>query len=295
MKQCSTIKLVIFFLLLLECTAAISQVTVQVVRKKYEEKVDASRIKTLAISAEKADIKVMPATTNEISFEVEVATKHPEKKQVIEDYKKMKFLWEVSGQTLYLRSYLLLEKDEPKPKANFEVTYVVYLPKNVALTIKNTFGNVTVEGTSAALEASLKFCNTVISKSASTCNLTADYGTLKMINLANDVEIIARHTTMELDDIGGELKIDSNYGKITLRPGEKPKSITLKGNKTEVEVEITSKPTFGIRIAAKDTELNLPDFIKSTKSQDSKSHFSYQSSAVSRIELDTYLGSIHIK
>jgi hypothetical protein len=207
MKYFTVFKLVIFLLLLGECSTAFSQVTVQVIRKKYAEKVDASRIKTLSVSTEKSDVKVVPTTSNEISFEVEVATKHPEKKQVIDDYKKMKFLRETSGQTLYLRSYLLLEKDEPKPKANFETTYVIYLPKNVTLIIKNTFGNVTVEGTSAELNATLKLCNTVISKSDSKCSLVMDYGTLKMVNLNNDVEITANHTSMELDDIRGKLTV----------------------------------------------------------------------------------------
>ncbi len=287
--------LLAILLFLGECTTAFSQVTVQVVRKKYEDKLDASRLTTLAISAEKSDIKIISTTAEELQFKVEVATKHPEKNQVIDDYKKMKFLQEVVGQTLYLRSYLLLEKDEPKPKSNFETTYVVYLPENMALTIKNTFGNVTVVGLNTEIQTTLKFCNTVISDSGAQCSLATEYGTLKLVNLTNDVTITAKHTSMELANINGKLLINSNFGKISLKLGEKPSSITLKGNKTDVDLELTNRPNFGIKITAKDTELHLPDFIKNSKSQDSKAHFSYLKSAASQLEVETYLGSIHIK
>lgn len=295
MKQNYRLILLTITLILYEFSTAFSQITVQVVRKKYEDKIDAASLKTLTISAEKSDIKIIATTAKEISFSVEVATKHPDKKQVIEDYKKMKFIQEVAGQTLYLRSYLLLEKNESKPKSNFETTYIIYLPENVALSVKNTFGNVTVEGTSADLNATLKFCTTVVAKSDSKCIISADYGSLKMVNLGNDVELTTKHTTIDLENIRGKLLIDSDYGKINLKPGEKPKSITLKGNKTKVDVEIKNKPNYGIKITAKDTELYLPDFLKSIKSFDSKSHFFYHGSNAVLLNLDTNLGSINIK
>lgn len=287
--------LLIVILNLCGCSAAFSQVTVQVIRKKYEDRIDASRIKTLSIAAEKSDIKIIPTKSSEISFQVEVATKHPEKKQVTDDYKKMKFLQEVSGQTLFLRSYLLVEKDEPKPKSNFETTYLIYLPENMALTIKNTFGNVSVQGVKGDLNATLKFCNTTVLNAEASCYLLVDYGSLKMRDLLSDVEITSKHTNIDLENISGNLKIDSDYGKIRLKPGENPKVIALQANKTEVDVEIQNKPTFGIKITAKNTELHLPDFLKSFKSQDSKSHFAYKGSTASGIELETYLGSLTIK
>lgn len=295
MKPIYRLVLLTITLILYEFSPAFSQVTVQVVRKKYEDKIDAASLKTLTISAEKSDIKIIATTANEISFSVEVATKHPEKKQVLEDYKKMKFLQEISGQTLYLRSYLLLEKNEPKPKSNFETTYIIYVPENLALNIKNTFGNVSVGGTNAELNATLKFCTTVVSKSDSKCIISTDYGSLKMMNLGNDVELTTKHTSIDLENIRGKLMIDSDYGKISLKPGERPKSITLKGNKTEVDVEIKNKPNYGIKITAKDTELHLPDFLKSIVSLDSKSHFFYHGSNAVLLYLDTNLGSINIK
>lgn len=163
------------------------------------------------------------------------------------------------------------------------------------LTIKNTFGNVSIEGVSSSLTTNLKFCTTIISESAARCNLSLNYGSTKMTNLSNDVEIISKHTTLDLANIQGKLKIDSDYGKTNLKPGEKPKSIILKGNKTEVDIELQNRPTFGINITSKDTKLNLPNFLESLTSKDTKSHFLYKGSVASKLQVDTYLGSLIIK
>lgn len=151
-------------------------------------------IKELKIRNSFGDIEIKPGNSNSISFDAKIRVRYNDEakaKNYIDDAIKV-----VQGEVteIYVRD---LSQYEARDYSSAMVDFIVYIPENINVDVKNSFGNVEVEGGG----------KTVIKNSN---------GDIKIHNISKNVDAKTSFGNINIDEVKGNIKAVSSNGNIVI-------------------------------------------------------------------------------
>jgi DUF4097 and DUF4098 domain-containing protein YvlB len=230
----------VFFLIISHC--ALGQTNLQVASKQIEKTLPYKSGYELSIEGEKADVIVQSSANNIIKVSVEITAKHPDLNKAKQDLEQVEFDAEVVGRRVVLRNFIKPYANGKKPDANLKTKYMIYVPSDCAVQLKNNFGKTNVSNLYNFLQMYTEFSQVALNNVKGKINIDTKFGDINGKNLDGDVHINSRRSNITLSEIRGSYNINMAYGKANITASQEQINLNLVGDNADVIFNPYKKP-----------------------------------------------------
>lgn len=280
-------------LALLALVSASAQTTLQVATKHLEKEFEG--IHTIIIDAEKADIEIVVWNKSKVQLSMDLSAKHPEKSVVAKDLNFLKSGVDAKNGQLRLRNYILLGQKDKKPESNFKAKYVLKIPENIDLQIKNSFGKITHSGKTKKLTITAEFCTISLNHVKGFSKIQTKYGELNIDGIEGNTGIKTERSNLTLKNFSGIFSIDTYYGEIQLVSPREVQNLTLNGDKSDIQLKQIPAKKYKINLSTSFGQIHIPtEFGTPIKVKNTEQVF-YNSAEKSSIKVTNKSGNITLE
>ena len=234
-----------------------AQTTLQVATKVIEKTLTYKKGYDVNIDAEKADVVVQTGNSMFVKIEIELSAKNTDLAVAQKDLEAIKFVADEIGKKIYLRNYVSVEKGTAKPLSNLKTKYVVTVPAECPVNLKNNFGKANVSNLVNYFDLYSEFCTITLNNLRGTVNIETRFGDLDAQHLDGKVNIKSKRTDITLSQLKGTYDLTANYGSIRVNGDLSAIDLKINGDHADVFFNPGSKP-YNYNLASNNGTLNLP-------------------------------------
>ncbi|MCB0548927.1 MAG: hypothetical protein KDD19_15210 [Phaeodactylibacter sp.] len=168
------------------------------------------------IEGEKADVQIETWDKPQVGIRMELIARHPDKATAEADLEKVRYLAERVKNKIYLRNYIALKEGEPAPKSNLQARYVITVPEDCPVYLKNYFGEANVSNLTKSFRFFGEFSKIDMENVQGDIDLRSRFGNIFGKLLDGNVTIASRRSDITLEQIKGHFDIQSQYGMVSI-------------------------------------------------------------------------------
>lgn len=168
------------------------------------------------IEGEKADVLVETWDKQQVAVRLELSARHPDKATAEADLEKIRYLAERVKNKIYLRNYIAIKEGENKPKSNLHARYVITVPEDCPVYLKNYFGAATVSNLTNSFRFFGEFSKVDMENVRGDIDLRSRFGDIFGKFLEGNVSIASRRSDITLEEIKGHFDIQAQYGAVSI-------------------------------------------------------------------------------
>jgi hypothetical protein len=232
------------------------------ITKRLEKSFAYNKNYEVNIEGEKADVVIETWNKPEISITLELTARHPEKEVAEKDIEKIKYLAERVRNKIYIRNYISVKEGEAKPESNLQARYVILVPEECPVYLKNYFGVANVSNLSNRFRFFGEFTKIGMQNVQGNIDLRSRFGDIDGKTLKGDVSISARRSDVILEDIHGNYNIESQYGMVSVLSVGELLSLNIDAEKSDVHLYDPRLRQYGFTLNATSGKVNLPSDLK---------------------------------
>jgi hypothetical protein len=240
-------------------TPVFGQETVQVVTKKIDKTFGFDEGYELNIEGERAEVYIEASEGPGIVVQLELIARHPDEAVARRDLDHMQYLVRRVKNKIYLRNYLKVPEDAPKPESQIRAIYRIQVPPNCPVYTKNTYGLVEASSLTKSLRVNSQFSKIGLTNVAGMIDLQTRYGDIVGERLDGNISIMANRSDILLRDMRGSYDINAKYGVIDLFASEGLLDLKLEADKSEVYLHNVNLQAFSYELSAKNGRIEYPD------------------------------------
>lgn len=274
---------------------AYAQGKLQVATKRIEKTVSAPTVRTLYISAEKADIEIVTWDNADIAVIMELSARHPDRATATQDLSKVQYIADRNGKDYFLRNYIVLKDGESKPVSNLKARYTIHLPASCAVDLKNSFGTITLRGLTNQLNLKADFCTTNLTGLSGKGALNTTFGALSGTELAGTFTFASDHTNVRLEQIAGAVRIDAAYGNVEIYPTVGLTSLGIRSQKAEITLLAKNWQHFDYTINGAYATMKLPNGFKWKRNTTDFKEAFFSRNQLASVDISAEFGRVTIK
>lgn len=290
------------FLLLLSLSLSAygQQAILQVVTKKIEKTFAYKVGYEVNIEGEKADVSIKTWDKNEILVELELIAKHKEQAVALKDIESLKYLTQRVKNKIYLRNYVSVEENAQKPNAALSARYVITLPKDCPVYLKNHFGVANISNLTNSLRINSEFSKIGLDNIEGTVDLQSRFGDIIGDLIDGQVSINSRRSDITLTNISGSYDITAQYGVIRIFAEDQLLKLNLDATHSDVYFFNPNPAFYSYNLVANQGQINLPEELNLNLMEDQPQMKKYKFKPPQRefyatITLSVTLGDIHLE
>lgn len=235
-----------------------AQKKLQVVTKTIKKNLN-SLDSGIVIEGQKANVEVMGWSNDYIQVELELISKH-EKLSVAE--KELEFIQYgiIKNEDHYLLKNLFYKaNDRTRIRGYLSVNYRLFVPESQKVLIRNSYGSLGLNNLYGEVDLDLNFCEADLERLFGTLIAQLEYSDISGNALQGQIDIVARKSEIILDDLAGEVKLESAFGNLKLKPSRLLQSMAVKSRSGRVDVEVTELDAFNYEVRVNDDDIYLPE------------------------------------
>ena len=255
MKNLKIISLFVLFIAL--SGHLLAQTTLQVATRFVEKTMTYKKGYDITIDGEKADVVVQTGNNVAIKIEVELSAKHPNMDIAKRDLEAIKFVAEEIGKKIYVRNYVAVGKNESKPQANLKAKYIITVPAECPVNLKNNFGKTNVSNLINYFDLYSEFCSITLNNLKGTINIDTRYGDIDATQLDGKVNIKSKRTDINLSQLKGSYDLTANYGSLRINGDLSAINLKINGEKANVFFNPGNQP-YNYAMTANNGAMNIP-------------------------------------
>lgn len=210
-------------------------VRLQVITKRIVKSFPYSEGFEVNLEGENAEVLVESWDKKEIAVQLELIAKHPKTERAESDLERMVYVLERVKQKIYIRNYIK-EEGATDQSAVLEARYVIKLPEDCPVYIKNQFGETDVRNLTNQLRIFNEFGNVALYNITGGMQMRTKFSEVKGDQLVGNFDIFARRSQVELTNIVGNYHIEAAYSSLNLYAGEGLLDLNIDANKTDVQL-----------------------------------------------------------
>ncbi len=211
------------------------------------------------IEGQRAEIIVESWDQNKVRVAVEIIAKHTNGRQAEKDLEAMQLSIKQEGQQLYFRNYL---KNGFKPSAQLKVRYTISLPPDCPVYVKNNYGSLKAKNLIKYLRTQLRFTDTQLDELSGEMWIDTYFGDLLAQGLRGQVNIQARRSDLTLRDIAGKFTINAQYGLVKLFTDQSALQLDITAEKADVYFFDPQPDIYGYVLTAHYGNISTPNELK---------------------------------
>ncbi|WAC14808.1 hypothetical protein [Dyadobacter pollutisoli] len=272
-----------------------AQGVLQVATKTIEKTIGSPAVRTLFITAEKADIEMTTWNKAEITIVLELSARHPDRNTAATDLSKVQYIADRNGKDYFLRNYIVLKDGENKPVSNVKARYVIHLPPSCSVDLKNSFGTITLKGLTNSIQLKADFCTTNLVDLRGKGQVNTSFGELKGTDLSGVFTFTSDHTRLHLNQVAGVIRLDADYGNVDIYPTIGLTSLAIKSKKAEITLLTKNWQIFDYTIQSAYATMKLPNGFKWTRNTaDFKDAF-FNRNQLANVDINAEFGNVTIR
>lgn len=214
------------------------------------------------IEGEKAEVLIESWDKPQIAVRLELEARHPDKATAEADLEKIRYLVERVKNKIYLRNYITLQEGEAKPKSNLHARYVITVPEECPVYLKNYFGLATVSNLSKSFRFFGEFSRIDMENVQGNIDLNSRFGDIFGKFLDGNVSIASRRSDITLEEIKGRFDIRSQYGMVSILSVAGLIDLNIEAGKGDVYLFDPKLKEYAYTLAARHGQLNYPSDLK---------------------------------
>lgn len=213
-------------------------------------------IQEVIIQGEKASINVEAWGENYVSIRVKSIARNVHKKEAIADLAYIKYEKQIQDDRLALsNSFKGISK---KITSNLSIEYLIKMPKDIILNIKNLYGPVSVNGINN-ISINVSFGKAEISNVSTKALVVNRYSDLEAIHMKGSLTIDSDKSNLHLKDVNASTKIMSKYGRIDCENFNTSSELQINALKSEIEIEILNPLEYNYNLKAAQGKVIFPN------------------------------------
>lgn len=254
----------------------------------------------LNIEGEKADVLIETWDKPEISVQLELIARHPDRATAEADVEKIRYIAKRIKNKIYLRNYVSVKEGEEKPESNLQARYTIRLPEDCPVYLKNYFGVANVANLNNRFRFRGEFSTIGMENLKGNIDLDTRFGEIQGKALNGQVVMDTRRTDISLEQIAGSYDIRALYGKLRiLSVSEGLLDLNIKAEKSEVFLFDSKLLEYGYSLTAEHGQIYFPsdlklEFLKNTE-EVRKVIFQPQREYYPNITISVSFGDLHLK
>jgi hypothetical protein len=235
----------------------VAQTLLQVATKTIEKTMTYKKGYDITIDGEKADVIVQTGNNVAIKIEVELSAKHPDVNIAKRDLEAIKFVAEEIGKKIYVRNYVSVGKGDNKPQANLKAKYIITVPAECPVNLKNNFGKTNVSNLVNYFDLYSEFCSITLNNLKGTINIDTRYGDIDATQLDGKVNIKSKRTDISLSQLKGSYDLTANYGSLRINGDLSAINLKINGEKANVFFNPGNQP-YNYAMTSNNGTMNIP-------------------------------------
>ncbi len=276
------------------------QAVLQVVTKKVEKSFSYKPGYEVNIEGEKADVSIQTWDKNEIKVELELIAKHKDQSVALKDIENLKYLAKRVKNKVYLRNYVSSEEGTPKPLAALTARYLITLPEECPVYLKNHFGEANISNLTNSLRVNSEFSSIGLDNIQGTVDVQSRFGDIIGDLIDGQVRINSRRSDVLLTNISGSYDITSHYGVIRIFAEDELLKLNLDATHSDVYFINPNPAFYSYNLEANQGDISVPDDLKLALLEDQPSLKRYRFKPPSReyfatITLTVTFGNINLE
>ena len=275
---------------------ALAQTTLQVVSKNFEKTVPWKPGMELIVNGEKADITVIPTDSSFISISAELSAKHPNIDTAQTDVNIWQFIVSTVGKKIYLRTYVGVPVGKRAPVSNMKAQILIKVPKECPVNLSNRFGRARLEQLNGAVVLSGYFCRFDLQELAGELRIESEHGSVEARDLKGLLDFKGKRAELTLHSTSGDCTIEAEYGTVQLSTDQQTGNVQIAGQMTDVTLNSTDSLTHNYRLKTRYGDMQVPDRFDKSGSTDNERKATFQTkNERPTINVETSFGHIKIK
>ncbi len=238
------------------------EATLQVVTKSIEKTINYKEGYALSIDGEKADVQIETWDKEQVKIIMELIAKHEQRKIAEQDIEALGYNIELVGKKIYVRNYVKTKSGQSKPESIFKANYVLIIPENCPVDLRNHFGKANIKDVKQAVDVKSEFCEIQLDNIEGRIGIETRFGDVEGKRLGGQMTIESIRSDITLSQIKGPIDIRAKYGKIKIDANNSLLDLNIVAEKTDILFLNPSTGTYDFDLTAYYGNITTPEDMK---------------------------------
>tara|TARA_R110001599_G_scaffold45036_3_gene133564 strand:- start:14832 stop:15743 length:912 start_codon:yes stop_codon:yes gene_type:complete len=254
-------KFVCCLLLVITCQILLAQERqkLQVVTKTIEKDLRDVLDSGILIKGRKAEVTVTGWDKEYIRVEMDLISKHPNKKVAVEELEYIQYAISKTEHQYVLRNMFYSVANKTKIRSSLSVKYRIYVPLSQSVTVNNEYGSIDLLNLYGQIKIDGNFCDVNMERLFGTVMAKLSYGEITGNHIDGRTNMQVTRSNMKLIDFAGEMRIDNEYGNIEISPSTLLKSLDVKSRHGKVNLTVNRLDAFNYNVSVNGSYIDLPE------------------------------------
>ncbi len=236
-----------------------SQEVLDVVTKKVEKTLDFLNDYKLNIEGEKADVLVNTWNESKVKVELVLVSKHSDLEIAKKDLEVIKYIIERRGKIIFIQNTMEIGAGEEKPRSSLHAHYVITIPEQCPLNLKNHFGNADINDLKKQVIINSEYCKIKLTNIEGDISIETRFGDVIGVGLAGKVNILAARSDITLTRLKGSIDIQAKYGLIKIDADKSLIDLNIVAEKSDIMFLNPATETYSFNLTAYYGKINVPE------------------------------------
>ncbi len=242
--------------LLLATGTLAAQEKIQVVTKTINRSFTLKPGESLAVEAEKADVRVTGWNREEVKLVLRLVAKHPERSVAEKDLPALRYEIDTEGKRKTISNFFRINEGSGGINSNLQAQYELRVPQRCLLRLRNHYGNVHIEKLSTDLHLAVEFGEIRLDEVKGTIALDVAYGDVVAQRVDATVMGVAKKSNLSFKELAGTLSLESSYGEIAVTTRDALESLSIQATRTAVSFATLDPMRYCYQLATSYDQIN---------------------------------------
>ena len=243
--------------LLLATGTLAAQEKIQVVTKTINRSFTLKPGESLAVEAEKADVRVRGWDREEVKLVLRLVAKHPERSVAEKDLPALRYEIDTEGKRKTIRNFFRISDGFGEINSNLLAQYELWVPQRCRLQLQNRYGNVRVTKLTANISLKVEFGEIYLREVRGTVALDVAYGDVVAQRVNASLTGIAKKSDLTLEEMSGTVSLESSYGEISVTTANQLERLLIEASRTEVSFAATDPLRYHYQLSTSYDRINI--------------------------------------
>lgn len=249
-------------LLLLFSFEVQSQEVLEVVTKKIEKTLDFFDDYKLYIEGEKADVLVNTWDKSKVRVELVLVSKHSDIQTARKDIEVIKYVIETRGKIIFIQNSMTIGENDDKPKSSLHAHYVITIPEQCPLNLKNHFGNADINDLKKQVIINSEYCQIKLTNIEGDISIETRFGDVVGVGLVGNINILSIRSDITLTRLKGSIDIHATYGLIKIDADKSLINLNIVAEKSDIMFLNPAVETYSFNLTAHYGEIDVPKYME---------------------------------
>lgn len=237
-----------------------AQVNLHVVSREIDQTFPYRSGIPLQIEGEKATISIQTWEKEEVSVQLKLTAKHPERAVAEEDLDQMAFVMEERPDKLFIRNFRT--EAGKKARSELQADYLIRVPVDCPVNMTNFFGRSDIRDLNASLEVRSQFGPVGLANLDGDIDIYSSFGDIVGEWLRGRVKIESQRSDLTLKQIEGTFNIQSRYGVVKIFADKQLVDLDIDADRSDVYLFNPEPGKFGYELTAHFGNITTPKELK---------------------------------